>query len=164
MNYDLIRVTTDAEWRDYHLLRRMVLWDARGREGYDYNHPDDTRASNHALLLTLDREAIGTIRIDDRGDHSCVIRLVCIAPALQRHGHGRAMLRMADEYALQRGWPTLKVNAAVEATDFYAKLGWTLCTWDQAELDACPVPCVQMIKDLHTSIEPRTPAIDGAKA
>ena len=164
MDYDLIRVSTDAEWRDYHLLRRTVLWDARGRQGYDDNHPDDRRASNHALLLTLDRQAIGTIRIDDRGDHTCVFRLVCIAPAVQRHGHGRVMLRLADDYALQRGWPKLKINAAVEATDFYVKLGWTPCTWDQAELDASPVACVQMIKDLHTPMQPQTPTIDGAPA
>ena len=64
MDYDLARVTTETEWRAYHRIRRTVLWDARGRLGYDEDHPDDRRASNHSLLLTLDREAIGTIRLD----------------------------------------------------------------------------------------------------
>jgi hypothetical protein len=32
MAYDMVKVTTESDWRDYHSLRREVLWEARGRD------------------------------------------------------------------------------------------------------------------------------------
>jgi N-acetylglutamate synthase-like GNAT family acetyltransferase len=88
MTYQLADVATENDWRDYHSLRRQVLWEARGRSGYDENHPDEYLATNHPLLLKLDGRSIGTTRLDDFGDGSGVVRLVTIAPDMQRRGHG----------------------------------------------------------------------------
>ena len=146
MDYDLARVTTEDEWRAYHSIRRTVLWDARGRQGYDTSHPDDRRASNHPLLLMLDQQAIGTIRLDDRGDRTGAIRLLSIAPDRQRQGHGRVMSALADSYAMRLGLARIVVNAALDAGGFYDRMGWRPFVWSEAERRASGVPCLQMMK------------------
>ncbi len=161
MGYDLARVATENDWRSYHLIRRTVLWDARGRQGYDRNHPDDRRASNHPLLLTLDRQAIGTIRLDDLGDRTGAVRLVSIVADRQRQGHGRVLSALADSYAVRLGWVRLMVNAALEAVGFYESMGWCPFDWDQAELAASAVPCIQMTKVLPPVGQPHTMSTTG---
>jgi hypothetical protein len=32
MSYELVRVTMESDWREYHSLRRHVLWEARHRQ------------------------------------------------------------------------------------------------------------------------------------
>ena len=41
MKHRLVRMVDEADWRDYHALRRAVLWQARGRSGYDDRHGDE---------------------------------------------------------------------------------------------------------------------------
>lgn len=68
MSYELVKVTTESDWREYHSLRRKVLWEGRGRSGYDDRHADEYLMSNHPLLLRLDERSIGTTRLDDFGN------------------------------------------------------------------------------------------------
>ena len=60
MGYELVKVTIESDWRDYHLLRRQVLWEAMGRNGYDENRPGEYIPTNHPLLLKFDGRSIGT--------------------------------------------------------------------------------------------------------
>jgi hypothetical protein len=55
MAYELVKVTSESDWRDYHSLRRQVLWEARGRSNYDDRHADEYLPTHHPLLLKLDR-------------------------------------------------------------------------------------------------------------
>ena len=134
MSHQLIKVETDSDWRDYHSLRRTVLWEARGRSDYDQNHPDEYLADNHPLLLKLNGQSIGTTRLDDVGDGTGAVRLVAIAPDMQRRGHGRVLSRQVDDYARRLGIKILHVNAVREAVGYYEKMGWKADIWNEAEL------------------------------
>jgi hypothetical protein len=68
MNYRLVDVENEADWRAYHAIRRNVLWEARGRWNYDERHEDEYRSNHHPLLLKLDERNIGTARLDDFGN------------------------------------------------------------------------------------------------
>src|SRR5215831_8309199 len=68
MDYELVEVAGDNEWRDYHAIRREVLWEARRRTGYNDKHSDDYVSANRPLLLKADGRAIGTTRLDDLGN------------------------------------------------------------------------------------------------
>ena len=70
MSYELVKVTIESDWREYHSLRREVLWEARGLRGYDDKRPGEYIAANTALLLKLNGRSIGTTRLDNRGDQS----------------------------------------------------------------------------------------------
>src|SRR5215470_11135193 len=115
MHYELIKVTTENDWRAYHALRRRVLWEARGRSDYDENDADEYLACSHPLLLKFDERPIGTTRIDNCGDGTGVVRLVAIAIDMQRQGHGRVLSASVEAYARCLSIHTLFVNAAADA-------------------------------------------------
>jgi ribosomal protein S18 acetylase RimI-like enzyme len=151
VGYTLVRVLTNADWTDYHSLRRSVLWDARGRTGYEENRSDDRAAQNHPLLLKLHGQSIGTTRLDDFGNRTAVVRTVAIAPGLQRQGHGRQLSALVEAYARRRGILTLFVNAAQDAVGWYEKLGWEKCIWSSEVLNA-DSEHVQMRKALPVAV------------
>jgi N-acetylglutamate synthase-like GNAT family acetyltransferase len=148
MKIELVNVTTANDWHDYHALRRKVLWEARGRSGYDENHLDDRLPANHPLLLKVDDRSIGTVRVDDFGNGTGAIRLVAIADDAQRQGYGRALSHLVDKYAHGLGLRALFVNAAPDAVGYYEKTGWRAFVWDAAELTGFAADCTQMSKSL----------------
>ena len=112
--YELVHVKSDADWLSYHAIRRDVLWEARGLTGYDDKRPEERLPNRYPLLLKLDNRAIGTTRLDDRGDDTGIVRLVAIRRDVQRQGHGRKLGAMVDEFAVKLGLHTLFVNAHAE--------------------------------------------------
>lgn len=149
MRYELIEVQSADEWKAYHLLRRTVLWEAKGRFNYNENHPDEHLNANHPLLLKLQGRAIGTARLDETGRGAGVVRLVSISSDVQRSGHGRALSSLIEDYARRFGIATLLVNAAPDAVGFYEKMGWKKDMWDQSELRGLASDCIQMTKNLR---------------
>ena len=105
--------------------------------------------ANTPLLLKHDGRPVGTIRLDDLGDGTGVVRLVAVVQDVQGRGHGRAMSQLWDERARAKGLRTLYVNAAPEAVGFYEKMGWERHVWDAAELVGIAADCVQMRKRLY---------------
>jgi N-acetylglutamate synthase-like GNAT family acetyltransferase len=148
MSYELIDVTTESDWREYHSLRRRVLWEQRGLTGYDETHADEYKTAHHPLLLKLFGRGIGTARLDDFGNKTGAVRLVAIERDLQRQGHGRVLSDYIENYARGLGIKTLYVNAAPEAIGYYEKLGWKACVWDETELVGIASACRQMSKPL----------------
>jgi GNAT superfamily N-acetyltransferase len=112
------------EWQQYHEIRRRVLWENRGLYGvYDDNHPDDRKHGNYPLLLVHEGEAIGVIRIDIDGTQA-ILRRVAIRDDIQRAGHGRAMLDLAERFAREHGCDRLYSFVSPDAVGFYEKCGF----------------------------------------
>ncbi|MBM3562181.1 MAG: GNAT family N-acetyltransferase [Alphaproteobacteria bacterium] len=149
MNYKLAEVNSADDWKDYHFLRQTVLWEAKGRYNYNENHPDEHLKTNHPLLLKLRGRPIGTVRLDEVGHRSGVVRLVSIAPDVQRSGHGRELSSLTEDYARRFGITKLLVNAAPDAVGFYEKMGWKKDLWDESELTGLASDCIQMTKNLR---------------
>lgn len=148
VGYELVRVTSESDWRAYHALRSDVLWKARGQDGYDEQHSDEFLAANHPLLLKFNGRPIGTTRLDDLGNGRGAVRLVAIAADVQRRGHGRVLSALVEDYARAMGLTTLFVNAVPEAVGYYEKMGWVAYLWDEAELTGIAENCKQMSKPL----------------
>ncbi|RUW59129.1 GNAT family N-acetyltransferase [Mesorhizobium sp. M7A.F.Ca.US.008.03.1.1] len=127
----LKRVESDGDWAAYHHIRKRVLWEGRGLDGYDERHPDDRLAGNHPLLLMRDDAPVGTARLDVAGPRLGIVRLVAIEPDLQRRGLGRILMQEIEAYAHRLGLEQLEVNAAKEAEGFYQILGWTVTQSDR---------------------------------
>ena len=123
--YELRTPQTDKEWQAFHAIRRKVLFENRGKvETYNENHPDDSRAGNHPLVLFYRDDAIGVIRIDV-AENVGWFRRIAIREDLQRHGHGRVLLQLAEAFAKAEGCDEIRSNAAVEAAGFYERCGYT---------------------------------------
>jgi GNAT superfamily N-acetyltransferase len=147
MEYELKVVTTPADWRTMHDIRREVLFTAERHPGlvYDENHPDDHQPNHTPYLLLRHGKPIGVVRLDDRGEEG-IVRLVAIVTAEQGRGHGRALDALICDEARRRGIKQLALNAAPEAVGFYEKTGWARTVWDAGELAGMARDCVQMVK------------------
>jgi len=148
-SYELAVVTRAEDWDAYHSIRRVELFEARGRIGvYDPDHADD-RAPNHfPLLLKWNGRGIATTRLDLRGSGLAIVRLVAVVKTEQRKGHGRALAARTEAFARDRGVTRLLVNAAADAVGFYERLGFVREGWDTVELVGWNADSVQMAKTL----------------
>ena len=123
--YELRAPSSTNEWEAYHAIRRKVLFETRGQIGvYDKNHPDDSREGNYPLLLLMNGEAIGVIRVDINGKKA-IFRRVAVREDLQRAGHGRMLLALAESFAQSKGCNHIWSNVAPDAVGFYERCGYT---------------------------------------
>lgn len=148
MRHYLVRVASEADRQLYHAIRRAVLWEERGRQGYDDARPEERLSNNHRLLLTFDGQGIGTTRLDDLRDGTGLVRLVAVTGAVRGQGHGRILNAMVENYARGLGIGTLFVNAAPNAEGFYAATGWMRCRNNAPEQLGHTERGVQMIKTI----------------
>ena len=146
MEYNLIQVVSDDDWKAYHAIRRAGLFEG---QQYDENHPDDRLETNVPLLLKCDNHPVGTVRLDMREGNIAIVRLMAIKHEAQRHGHGQYMLMLIEEFARAEGVNKLLLNAAPEAEGFYMKLGFSPEVWDENELVGIAKNCMQMSKVIN---------------
>nr|WP_245486998.1 bifunctional NUDIX hydrolase family protein/GNAT family N-acetyltransferase [Rhizobium ruizarguesonis] len=123
--YDLSLAESADDQSAYHRLRRTVLFEARGQYDYVPDGPEEIKEQNLSLLFKLDGQAIGTVRLDQKPDGRAIVRLVAIAPDLQRRGHGTAVLERVERLALSLGIRDLLVHSAPDAVGFYQKFGFS---------------------------------------
>lgn len=122
--HELRTPQSDKEWRAFHDIRRKVLFENRSKaETYIENHPDDSKPGNHPLVFLFRGVVIGVIRIDVSRNVAW-LRRVAIRDDLQRAGHGRVLLRLAEAFAKAEGCDEIWSNAAVEAVGFYERCGY----------------------------------------
>ena len=101
-DYVLVSPVEARDWASYHDIRRRVLFEARGQFGvYDESHPDE-RAKGHFPKLLLHRdEPVGVVRIDVVGTDA-MLRRVAVRGDVQRRGHGRVLMALAEQFARSR--------------------------------------------------------------
>ena len=122
--HNLRRPQTRDEWDQYHSIRRRVLWERRGLYGvYDENHPDECTSTHHPFLLMYRDVAVGVIRIDIDGKQA-VFRRVAVREDVQRSGHGRVLLALAEEFAREKNCDHLYSFVSPDAVEFYEKCGF----------------------------------------
>jgi GNAT superfamily N-acetyltransferase len=142
MAYRFTTPSSEAHWLAYHDIRRIVLFENRGRFGvYDPNHLDEFKANNFPKLLIFDRRPIGVIRIDILKDVAW-FRRVAISEGCQRMGHGRVLLDLSEKFARDHKTKRVESSVASDAIQFYLRCGYNI---REAPHDAASV---LMFKDL----------------
>ena len=152
--YALEPPATDAEWAAYHDIRRRVLFELRGHVGvYDAQHPDERRPENHPLLLTHDGAPVGVIRVD-LAPGRAIFRRVAVREDVQRRGHGRVLLALAEAFVRGAGGTFIHIQSYVdpEAVGFYERCGFIRHDPRHASVDAAE-STVLMIKDVREPTE-----------
>jgi GNAT superfamily N-acetyltransferase len=130
-----------------HDLRDRVLLKGRGRSGYDRYHPDDQSQDNHFMGFWQDGELLGTLRVNFLDDETGALRLVAIEPRLQRRGIGRKMIVAAEQFISRAARRRIVTNAAIDAVQFYSRLGYEKAHWDDPG-EGAGEPIVPMQKQL----------------
>jgi GNAT superfamily N-acetyltransferase len=117
--YALRPARSPREWAAYHAIRRDAIFAAL-LPGQPYHCP-------HVLLH--DDEVVGVVRIDLIGKKQAGLRLVAIRGDLQRRGHGRILLRLAEEAAHALGRTEIVINAHPTSLGFYLANGYREGEW-----------------------------------
>jgi N-acetylglutamate synthase-like GNAT family acetyltransferase len=148
MTYQLAIVATEQDRDVYHAIRRAELFDAKGRNNYLADHPDETRPDHYQLLLKWNGSGVATTRFDILRAGVAAIRLVAVTRTQQGRGHGRVLAELTEAFARGKGVSKLVVNAAPDAVGYYERLGFGPEDWDPAELVGISADSVQMAKYL----------------
>jgi N-acetylglutamate synthase-like GNAT family acetyltransferase len=148
--YELKKLVTDEDWKNYHAIRRVALFEEKGRYGvYQEDHPDEHKPENFPCLLLASKQAVGTVRIDLWDENNAVVRLIAVPKEERNKGHGRNILAMVEKFVKEHGCKRLLLNAAPEAVNFYERAGFKAEIWDEAELKQMIVEnCTQMVKEI----------------
>lgn len=141
VEHELRAPSNKEEWRAFHDIRREVLFENRGKlETYNENHPDDSKPGNHPLILFNNGVVVGVVRVDIC-EKVAWLRRVAIREDLQRLGHGRVLVQLAEAFADAEGCTEVRTNAASDAVGFYEKCGYM-----SDALKESPVNSVAMYK------------------
>ena len=124
--HELVTPTDPAEWHAYHEIRRRVLFEARGQFGvYDESRPDEKAPGHHPKLLLYRGDPVGVVRIDIDAT-TAICRRVAVRSDVQRLGHGRVLLMLAQRFAQESGCVRLVSYVAADAVAFYQQCGFTI--------------------------------------
>jgi GNAT superfamily N-acetyltransferase len=135
--YTLQPVRSPREWKAYHAIRRDAIFAALlPGQAYDEHDPDEFEGGRLPHVLVRDGEVIGTVRIDLIGATQAGLRLIAIRRDLQRQGHGRVLLRLAEQAARAFGRIEIVINAHPTSLTFYLANGYREGEWRNAG----PVP------------------------
>ena len=93
------------------------------------------------MLLLFDSRHVGVVRIDLVGD-TAYVRRVAIDEPWQRIGHGRALIALAESFAIQHGARRMESSVASDAVGFYDRCGYRILP------DGSSGASVHMYKDL----------------
>ena len=137
--YRLRPPASDEEWRTYHAIRRKVLFENRGLFGvYNESHPDEFVQGKHPMLLIHEGQPIGVIRVDVDGGLA-IFRRVAIREDVQRCGHGRVMLSLAEDFARDKGCNYARSYVNPDAVGFYERCGFNYDTSTGADEKHVPM-------------------------
>src|SRR5437764_14774490 len=131
--YALRAVRSPQEWAAYHAIRRQAIFAALlPGQAYEETDPDEVAPGNFPHVLLHDGEIVGVVRIDLIGPSRAGLRLVGIRSDLQRQGHGRVLLKLAEEAARLLGRPEIIINAHPTSLAFYLANGYRQGEWRNA--------------------------------
>ena len=131
--YDLRPVRSPCEWDAYHAIRQDAIFAALlPGQPYDECDAAEFAPGHFPHVLVYDGEIIGTVRIDLIGEKEVGLRLIGVRGDLQRRGHGRALLRFAEQAARALGKTEIVINAHPSSLAFYVANGYREGAWDDA--------------------------------
>jgi GNAT superfamily N-acetyltransferase len=131
--YTLRPVRSPREWAAYHAIRRNAIFAALlPAQPYDERDPDEFAPHHFPHVLVHDGDIVGTVRIDLIGEKAAGLRLIGVRGDLQRQGHGRVLLRLAEQTARAFGKTEIVINAHPSSLAFYLANGYREGEWDDA--------------------------------
>lgn len=116
---------TDPEYLLSLILRYKVL---RIPLGLTFSAADLAKDQGDVHIGSFDDAGaiLATITLTDTGSHTLKMRQVAVDDSLQGKGIGSALVRYAEQYAIEQGYTLMHCHARDVAKEFYLRLGYTI--------------------------------------
>ncbi len=121
--FEVRRPQSGAEWAAYYELRWQVLrapWRQPAESATDVVEA----ASEHAVILDNQGQALATGRLLFNSPTECQLRSMATAAHARGQGLGRRVVEYLEQIARRRGAESIVLNARNDAAGFYEKLGY----------------------------------------
>ncbi len=127
---DFVPLRDAAHIAPYHDIRRAELFDRYDPTIRYVPGIADEDAPNHlGHVLLLEREVVGTLRIDLIDRERAGFRLVAVKGTYKNLGLGAIMLKRSEAIVAAYGRRTVVINAALQAAAFYRRHGYAEGDW-----------------------------------
>ncbi len=115
---------SEEDFANYYELRWRILRKPWGQpKGSEINDRD--KDAFH-ILAEEDNKVIGVGCIHEIEEGIGRIRFMGIDDDYQKHGIGKIIVNLLEEYAMNQNWNTVRLWARELAIDFYLKLGYRI--------------------------------------
>ena len=121
------------EWEDYHRIRKTQLFD-RSNVVYDENHPSITDQNNFHFILYKGTDIVTVAQVEFLNDKIAVLRSLATDEIYKNHGYGREMMKLLETWMKSKGRSVVKMHAALDAENFYRKLGYKEVEFDDPSI------------------------------
>lgn len=139
----LVPVKCEDEWQEYHRLRKEQIWDVWVPTPYDPADPVLKDPSRHHFVMYRSKAVAAAIQIHFLDKTRAAIRAMAVDKPFQRQGIGRQAVLLAERWIRERGYRTILLHSAIDATGFYAKLGYQFMDFEEGGQNL--TNCVQHI-------------------
>lgn len=109
-------------YRESLKLRHEVLREPLGLV-YTEKELDNDRHINYLIYID-NSEMLGVVGIQDKGNGVAQLKQMGISDKLKGQGIGRLMVKRLEEYAKEKGFVEVMLEARLYAKGFYDKLGY----------------------------------------
>ncbi|MCT8140368.1 GNAT family N-acetyltransferase [Anaerobacillus sp. CMMVII] len=118
-------VNNESQLRDAYSVRVKVFVDEQ--QVPPEEEIDDFEASSTHFVVYDKGKPIGAGRLRELDGYAKVER-ICIDKEYRSLGIGKLLMEAIEKEAKQQGFCKFKLNAQIQATDFYRKLGYEVCS------------------------------------
>lgn len=124
-----LKVTHYKEWENYHRIRKEQIFDPINII-YDRNHPSITSNKHCHFILCKGMEVVSTAHIEFLSERAAALRSLATDTPFQYQGYGKEMMQTLEKWLKYKNIKFLKMHARTSAQDFYRKLGYQDCQFD----------------------------------
>lgn len=118
-----------SEWEHYHRIRKEQIFDPINVE-YDPNHPTINAPLHFHLILYKGINIVAVAHIEFLSESDAVLRSLATDAPYQTQGFGKEMMILLEKWIKIEGRQVIKMHARPSAENFYRKLGYKECDFD----------------------------------
>lgn len=117
------------EWQDYHRISKEQIFDPINVK-YDPKHPSITNDNNYHFILFNETKVVTIAHIEFLNETDVALRKLATDLKFQSQGYGKLMLSLLEEWLKDQNIKLVKMHARMSAENFYRKLGYQDCEFN----------------------------------
>lgn len=131
--YKFSEIRIKREWENYHRIRKEQIFDPINVI-YDENHPSIHGKNNFHFALYYGSRIVSTAHVEFLNELEAALRSLSTDEPFKSQGHGKKMMEFLEEWLRLHSVKFVKMHARLSAENFYRKLGYEDCIFDDRSI------------------------------